>query len=172
MATPSDQNDPNDLYDASKLHDYMGDRNWLPRDTCWTSRPRAHTSVVIKHAKLPRLKFVHDSVTFLFAAFHHAWPRDSEIGCTHLSVSQSTFTLLYPKITAWIVKVSYKSQRVSNFHSFFHGNEELFNPSRVNSSRLNQNFDGIGHEFGGNVEDFSRRLHQPGRFGFAGVNDG
>jgi len=37
-----------------------------------------------------------------------------------LAVSQSTFFLVLQKMTAWVmVKVSYKSHRVSNFHSSF-----------------------------------------------------
>lgn len=51
-------------------------------------------------------------------------------------VSQSTFLLVLQKITAWVmVSVSYKSQRVSNFHSSRStATKNCLIPSSVNSS--------------------------------------
>jgi len=61
-----------------------------------------------------------------------------------LFVSHSTFFLLLQKITAYvIVSVSYKSHKVSNFHSSFStATKNYLIPSKVSSSLLTNIFIG------------------------------
>merc|ERR1719382_1619709 len=61
-----------------------------------------------------------------------------KLACRILFVSQSTFFFVLQKITACVmVRVSYKSHNVSNFHSSRStATKNCLMPSRVNSSRL------------------------------------
>ena len=118
--------------------------------TCWTSIPRAHTSVVIRTLDWPdRNSFIIASLSF--CGISPCIELTVKLASRIFSVSQSTYNnkiqhkklkrgfegfissliffikaiygkptlrLVLQKMTAWvIVKVSYKSHKVSNFHS-------------------------------------------------------
>uniref|UniRef100_A0A0E9XQ58 Uncharacterized protein n=1 Tax=Anguilla anguilla TaxID=7936 RepID=A0A0E9XQ58_ANGAN len=89
----------------------------MTRDTCCTSMPRASRSVVIS----TRLDPDRNSRMITSRSFWSMSPCRAEtvksLACI-FSVSQSTFLLVFKKMTAWVmVRVSYRSHRVSSFHS-------------------------------------------------------
>ena len=85
--------------------------------TCWTSIPLAQTSVVIKTRDWPDLNsFMIASLSFW--GISPCIEETVKLASRIFSVNQSTFLFVLQKMTAWvIVRVSYKSHSVSNFHS-------------------------------------------------------
>merc|ERR1719166_208187 len=104
---------------------------------CGMSIPRAQTSVVISTLLWPLLNsFMMASLSF--CGMSPCIELTVKLASRIFSVNQSTFLLVLQKMTACvIVKVSYKSQRVSNFHSSLStATKNCLIPSNVNSSRL------------------------------------
>ena len=79
--------------------------------------PLAQTSVVIKTRDWPDLNsFMIASLSFW--GISPCIEETVKLASRIFSVNQSTFLFVLQKMTAWvIVKVSYKSHSVSNFHS-------------------------------------------------------
>uniref|UniRef100_A0A0K8RG64 Putative translation initiation factor 4f helicase subunit eif-4a n=1 Tax=Ixodes ricinus TaxID=34613 RepID=A0A0K8RG64_IXORI len=109
----------------------------MTRDTCWTSMPLAQMSVVINTRLEPeRNSFMMASLSFW--GMSPCIEDTVKLASRIFSLSQSTFLLVLQKMTAWVmVRVSYRSHRVSNFHSSLStATKNCLMPSRVGSSRL------------------------------------
>ena len=130
------------------------------RETWGTSKPRAQTSVEIRtrlkhkdkavcwglkqgvwsswlllaHLAPDRNSFMMDSLSFW--GMSPCMDDTVKLASLIFSVSQSTFLLVLQKITAWVmVRVSYRSHSVSNFHSSLStATKNCLIPSRVSSS--------------------------------------
>ena len=115
----------------------------MTNDTCCTSNPRAHMSVVISTLDVVFLKSrMIESLSF--CGISPCILETVKFASLIFSVSQSTFFLVFTNITACvIVKVSYKSQSVSNYHSSFStAIKNCLIPSNVSSSLLTKTLTG------------------------------
>ena len=144
----------------------------MTKETCWTSIPLAQTSVVINTLVVPPLNSAM-MASLSFCGMSPCIDDTVKLFFRIFSVNQSTFFFVFTNITACVmVKVSYKSHSVSNFHSSFStATKNCLIPSNVNSSLLTKirigsvmNFDVMSKTSFGSVADIKTTCVSGGRY--------
>ena len=89
----------------------------MTRDTCWTSMPRARRSVVMRTREEPERnsRMMMSRVVLVHVAVRGG---DGEVARAHLLREPVDLAAGVAKMIAWVMaSVSYRSHRVSSFHS-------------------------------------------------------
>lgn len=122
----------------------VGRSQLMTRDTYCTSRPRPHISVAIRTRLVPERNY---SITPSLSVYDRSPCIQHTVKLFSLIfvAKNSTFFRVLQKITACvIIRVSYRSHSVSNFHSSFSTiTQNYFISSKDSSSRFTRIFTGL-----------------------------